>query len=137
MKRIYRTKKGKDSDTYTIISNQLLNSSLSADAIYVLVQVLKKPNYWKFYINKFSLEIKFGERRLRTAITELIENGYCNKIKISKREVDYTFFESNNLNPEFNIKKDTSSNENKIQNELQNERVSIAKCSSDLNDLQY
>jgi hypothetical protein len=105
---------------------------LSADAIYVLVQVLKKPNYWKFYINKFSLEIKFGERRLRTALTELIENGYCNKIKISKREVEYTFFESEILNPEYKSEK-----KDNVILENQNERVSIAKCSSDLNDLQY
>jgi len=126
MKRIFRTKKGKEADKFTIISNELLNSDLSADAIYVMAQVLKKPNYWKFYINKFSIEIKFGERRLRTALKELIEKGYCNKNKISKRESEYTFFESNMLNPNF-----------KEKNEIQNECVSIAKCSTDIDNLQY
>ena len=121
MKRIFRTKKGKNADNFTLISNSLLNSDLSADSIYVMVQVLKKPDYWKFYINKFSVEIKFGERRLRTAIAELIEKGYCKKEKISKREVEYTFFESCQL----------------PINQVQNESLSVAKCSIDTDDLQY
>lgn len=132
MKRIFRTKKGKEADRFTIISNELLNSDLSADAIYVMIQVLKKPNYWKFYVNKFSVEIKFGERRLRTALQELIEKGYCNKNKISKRESEYIFFESIDLNQNF-IKKESFDSKNEIQNEC----VTIANCSSDTNDLQY
>lgn len=121
MKRIFRTKKGKNADNYTIISNQLLNSDLSADAIYVMVQVLKKPDYWKFYINKFSIEIKFGERRLRSTINELIEKGYCNKIKISKREVEYTFYETSQTSEFVN----------------QNATLSSADCSTESDILQY
>jgi hypothetical protein len=121
MKRIFRTKKGKNADNFTLISNSLLNSNLSADSIYVMVQVLKKPDYWKFYLSKFSIEIKFGERRLRTAINELIEKGYCKKEKISKREVNYTFFEYSQLP---NV-------------QIQNESVSVANCTIDTDDLQY
>lgn len=121
MKRIFRSKKGKNAVNYTIVSNDLLNSDLSADAIYVMVQVLKKPDYWKFYINKFSIEIKFGERRLRTAIKELIDKGYCKKEKISKRETSYMFFEYQQIN----------------LNECQNECLSTAICTTDTDDLQY
>lgn len=128
MKRIFRTKKGKKNDKFTMVSNDLLNSDLSADSIYVMIQVLKKPDYWKFYIKKFSVEIKFGERRLRTALDELEKNGYCQRNKISKREVEFTFFESKILNPELK-------NTNVI--DVCNEVVSVAKCSFDSSDLQY
>lgn len=132
MKRILRTKKGKKDDKFTMVSNELLNSELSADSIYVMVQVLKKHDHWKFYVNKFSSEIKFGERRLRTALKELEDKGYCNKNKISKREVDYTFFESKFLNPR------QFENVEKIKSiEKQNEGVRATECNTEIDDLPF
>lgn len=132
MKRIFRTKKGKNDDKFTLVSNDLLNSELSADSIYVMVQVLKKHDHWKFYINKFSVEIKFGERRLRTALKELEEKGYCVRNKISKREVEYKFFESKFINPnQFELvgKDDIEKS--------QNETLSISNCITEIDDLPF
>lgn len=132
MKRIFRTKKGKNDDKFTLVSNDLLSSDLSADCIYVMVQVLKKHDHWKFYINKFSIEIKFGERRLRTALKELEEKGYCVRNKISKREVEYKFYESKFINPEqFEFVKKNSVAKS------QNESLSITNCTTEIDDLPF
>lgn len=98
MKTIFRTKKGKNADTYTRVSNGIFKYKLSCEATYVLINALTKPDYWKFHLNVFSKEINMGEKRVRSAINELVVNGFCHKMTINKRQVDYFFFESPSLN---------------------------------------
>lgn len=96
MNRIIRNK----DNGYSVINNHCLrNKNISEKAKGVFAIIMSLPDNWDFSINGLITICNGGESAIRSAIKELIENGYCqrNVIKhpITKRIIDweYTFSE--------------------------------------------
>jgi len=77
---------------YTRISNTVHFSDLSFEAHSLLCRVLAYPEYYKFHPTVWYK--KFPRRYVDSAIRELIKKGFCKKVKISRREVDFYFYET-------------------------------------------
>jgi hypothetical protein len=85
---------------YTTIDNSVTKDiKLSLKAKGLLLVIMSLPNDWDFSINGISMICKEGRDSIYSAINELIENRYCQRviIKNDKGKImgsDYTFFES-------------------------------------------
>jgi hypothetical protein len=85
---------------YTTIDNFVSKDiKLSLKAKGLLLVIMSLPNDWDFSINGISKICKEGRDSIYSAINELIDNGYCSRIKIKNEKgkiigSDYTFYES-------------------------------------------
>lgn len=85
---------------YTTIDNTVSKDiKLSLKAKGLLLVIMSLPNDWDFSINGISMICKEGRDSIYSAINELIDNGYCSRIKIKNEKgkiigSDYTFYES-------------------------------------------
>lgn len=96
MNKIIRNK----DNGYSVINNHCLrNKNISEKAKGVFAIIMSLPDNWDFSINGLVTICNGGESAIRSAIKELIENGYCQRNVIkhptTKRIIDweYTFSE--------------------------------------------
>jgi hypothetical protein len=96
MNKIIRNK----DNGYSVINNHCLrNKNITEKAKGVFAIIMSLPDNWDFSINGLITICNGGESAIRSAIKELIENGYCQrsviKHPITKRIIDweYTFSE--------------------------------------------
>lgn len=96
MNKIIRNK----DNGYSVINNHCLrNKNISEKAKGVFAIIMSLPDDWDFSINGLITICNGGESAIRSAIKELIENGYCQRSVIkhptTKRIIDweYTFSE--------------------------------------------
>lgn len=96
MNKIIRNK----DNGYSVINNHCLrNKNISEKAKGVFSIIMSLPDNWDFSINGLITICNGGESAIRSAIKELIENGYCQRNVIkhptTKRIIDweYTFSE--------------------------------------------
>jgi hypothetical protein len=96
MNKIIRNK----DNGYSVINNHCLrNKNISEKAKGVFAIIMSLPDNWDFSINGLITICNGGESAIRSAIKELIENGYCQRNVIkhptTKRIIDweYTFSE--------------------------------------------
>jgi hypothetical protein len=94
----------KINENFTVISNEILkdkNVSLKAKGLHVLVMSL--PDSWDFSVKGISTIVFEGTTAVRSAIKELIANGYCiytkNQNELGQWEHEYKFFQSKQENP--------------------------------------
>jgi hypothetical protein len=96
MNKIIRNK----DNGYSVINNHCLrNKNITEKAKGVFAIIMSLPDNWDFSINGLITICNGGESAIRSAIKELIENGYCQRSVIkhptTKRIIDweYTFSE--------------------------------------------
>jgi hypothetical protein len=92
MNKIVRNK----DNGYSVINNHCLrNKNISEKAKGVFAIIMSLPDNWDFSINGLVTICNGGESAIRSAIKELISNGYCqrNVIKhpITKRIIDWEY----------------------------------------------
>lgn len=129
---------------YTTINNSSLrdiNISLKAKGLFALIMSL--PPDWNFSMKGIEKIIKEGIDSIKSAINELVENGYCTY----ERSHDdkgyakwvYTFYETKEQNPTYenprleNPKEENPKEENPIQisKESNKERIEEVKTESE------
>jgi predicted DNA-binding protein YlxM (UPF0122 family) len=68
-------------ESFGIAPNELLNDeniSLKAKGLFTYIQ--SKPNGWDFSIDRISIQTKDGKKAIRTALKELEDNGYLERM---------------------------------------------------------
>lgn len=86
---------------YTTMCNHHLNDNeLSLKAKGLLSFMLSKPDTWDFSINGLKSQLKEGRDGIRSALTELEQNGYLKRVRQRDdngklRKVEYHIFEIN------------------------------------------
>lgn len=75
---------------------------LSAQEKFILVYVLSHPVGWEFKINDLRKHITDGERTIRSAIKNLVANGFISRVRDEKMYCHYHFFDD----PKKNLIKD-------------------------------
>jgi len=79
---IFRIQKDKD-NPYVMVNKQLLNNTeLSWKAKGLLTYLLSLPDNWKIYEDEIVKHAKDGKDSLKSAIKELIANGYIERERI-------------------------------------------------------
>ena len=77
--------KSKPKDNFTIISNDLiLNKDLSANAKFILISILSKPENFKISKSKYHLQIGIGRKLFIKGFNELINFGYAKSVKFKE-----------------------------------------------------
>ena len=79
---IFRIQKDKD-NPYVMVNKELLNNTeLSWKSKGLLTYLLSLPDNWKIYEDEIVKHAKDGKDSLKSAIKELIENGYIERERI-------------------------------------------------------
>lgn len=79
---IFRIKKDKDNPYLMMNKEPLNNANLSWKAKGLLTYLLSLPDDWKIYEEEISKHAKDGKDSLKSAIKELITNGYIERERI-------------------------------------------------------
>jgi hypothetical protein len=85
--------KTKITENFGVAPNELLNDSsisLKAKGLYVYMQ--SKPDDWVFSVDRITYQNKDGVDSVRSAINELLQNGFLSKKKMSNQS-NNTFWE--------------------------------------------
>lgn len=86
----------KRQDNFTILYNDFLygyGDVLSAQEKFILVYFLSRPDGWKFRINDLRKYITNGETAIRTAMKNLVMNGFISRVRDKKMFCHYHFFD--------------------------------------------
>ncbi len=106
-----------DSINVSVVSNDILDSNFehSDTAKVLLLMVLREDNNFEFTIPWAAAKLHHAKTSIRNAINVLESLGHLRRVHISAKEVEYYFYESPYLNPEFQnpVKKKKRSNPNR------------------------
>ena len=100
---IVRTKRT-DGSFFQADKTYVYDSRLSPIAKYVITYAASRPDDWKFHVKEISQHVSVTRQTVSKGIEQLISYGYANKkyiITNKYKEVDYTFYENPDDNPDF------------------------------------
>lgn len=102
------------SKNYTVMSNHhFQNENLSLRAMGLLSYMLSKPDNWSFSIEGIASKCKDGKESVRSAVNELVDNGYIVRRSRTRdekghlKEAVYDVYESPEENPDFKTAPET------------------------------
>jgi len=100
-------KKRKDSPegvTFSQVANSIIdNLALSINARFLLIWIFRQADNYKFYVQKYCELNRVDKNTVGKVIKELVQAGYCHKVTINKRLVEYFWYELPELNPYYKL----------------------------------
>jgi len=140
---IFRIQKDRD-NPYVMVNKQLLNNAeLSWKAKGLLTYLLSLPDNWQIYEDEIVKHAKDGKDSLKSAIKELIANGYIERERIRNssgqlKGYSYCVYEIHNQSGKSNdgktIKgKSATNNTNSTNNNVSNNKINMGIASNDDN----
>lgn len=99
---IVRTKRT-DGSFFQVDKSYVYDSRLSPVAKFIITYAASRPDDWRFYATEISEHVSVTRQTISKGIDELVNYGYANKkhiITCKTKEIDYTFYENPNDNPE-------------------------------------
>lgn len=77
-------------ERYYVISHEIIDAGLSAEALGVLVYVLSRPDNWVIYPSQLATQFNCGRNRITRILKEIRNLGYAQYTKIRDKNGSFT-----------------------------------------------